>query len=169
MPKGLKIALGVVLAVFCLVSMGLIWLKDSSADPNTCGNCHAMQVYYDTWASGDYLANAHAESAIACDTCHTRTTQDAVRQQMAEVQQDYELPLGIDRPPAEDCLRCHEGYDAMLKVTEGDGEERNPHDQYHGKMDCAICHKMHKPQEQYCAQCHDDVELPEGWIVTKGK
>jgi len=32
-------------------------------------------------------------------------------------------------------------------------------------MECATCHSMHKPSEDYCAQCHEPVATGAGWTT----
>jgi hypothetical protein len=49
----------------------------------------------------------------------------------------------------------------------------NPHVPFHWpEMDCRICHKMHRPSEDYCSECHDPSASGAGWIIKekrKGK
>ena len=53
----------------------------------------------------------------------------------------------------------------MLAEATGD-EELNPHDSHYGEMECRLCHKMHKPSELYCTQCHQ-VPMPDGWVAVE--
>jgi hypothetical protein len=40
----------------------------------------------------------------------------------------------------------------------------NPHSDQHGEITCGECHKAHRASVNYCTTCHDDVEVPEGWL-----
>lgn len=43
----------------------------------------------------------------------------------------------------------------------------NPHSQHHGDMQiaCTECHKGHRASVYMCTGCHDDIEVPDGWIT----
>ena len=69
-------------------------------------------------------------------------------------------------PNDEFCLNssCHDITRDDLKQMTAD-RARNPHNEQHGKQDCTNCHKAHRASVFQCAQCHNDVELPDGWIT----
>lgn len=54
--------------------------------------------------------------------------------------------------------------DDLIAVTADLAEGRNPHEQPHGDVACAECHKAHTQSVNACSECHDDAPLPEGWL-----
>ncbi len=167
MPKGLKITIAVVLIVVGLASMGMAWLRDSSRRPEYCAQCHAvMEPYYTSWESSDYLANEHAEAAIPCQSCHSRTMSDSLGEIVTYARGEYETPLEEQEYSKEWCFQCHEhgSYEELIQRTEE--LELNPHDSHYGEMECNICHKVHRASEDYCAQCHDPMATGTGWITA---
>ena len=167
MPRGLKIITAVVLIVVGLASMGMVWLRDSSRQPEYCAQCHAvMEPYHSSWESSDYLANEHAEAAISCQSCHARTMSDSLGEIVTYARGEYETPLEEQEYSQEWCFECHEhgSYEEVIQRT-GD-REYNPHDSHYGEMECSICHKMHRASEDYCVQCHDPMATGTGWITA---
>lgn len=63
------------------------------------------------------------------------------------------------------CLNeaCHNLTRADLTSATSDMSV-NPHSDQHGEMDCGTCHKAHRASVSYCTTCHDDAEVPEGWL-----
>lgn len=64
------------------------------------------------------------------------------------------------------CLNeaCHNiTRDDLIELTSD--LDFNPHVPQHGKQDCTTCHKGHRASVMYCAPCHSDAEIPEGWIT----
>ena len=142
--------------------MGLIWVRDSSRTPEYYALFpDVMGPYYSSWASSDYLANAHAESAITCQSCHPRTFGESLGEMVAYARGEYEVPL--QEHPDEECFQCHGSYAEVIQGTEA--LELNPHESHLGELDCEICHKMHGPSVDYCAQCHGAVATGPGWTT----
>ena len=42
--------------------------------------------------------------------------------------------------------------------------ERNPHSWHHSEYTCSDCHKSHRASVMVCTQCHDDAQVPTGWL-----
>lgn len=150
MPKVAKIITAAVLIVVGLASMGLIWLRDSSSRPEYCAQCHAvMDPYYSSWESSDYLAHKHAEFAIPCQICHSRTISDTLREIVTYARGEYKTPLEEQKHPKEECLQCHEhgSYAELIQRTKDytvGGQKVNPHASEKGEIECSSCHSMHK-------------------------
>lgn len=79
------------------------------------------------------LADKHKDAGVECSFCHKET------------------PPQQSSPTAV-CIECHADYDAIAKATEK--VEPNPHDSHEGKLDCGVCHHVHKESEFYCSHCH---------------
>jgi hypothetical protein len=185
MAKALYIVAAVAVALVALASMGAVGLNDSIQRPEYCVNCHP-DPYYTSWEGSDYLAAAHAKAAIPCQGCHPKSLGDAVANIVTEVK--GHVRLRRLRVPKEACFRCHAhgSYAELIERTEyiklgasvptdaSDGGEppkawvasQNPHNFYHwGEMDCRICHKMHRPSEDYCSECHEPSASGAGWNI----
>lgn len=92
----------------------------------------------------DYPSNndEHKKLGFDCVTCHG----------------DFKDPNEVMPLQNEQCLTCHGDYQKVAKRTSFlDENEVNPHDGFHHKedLDCADCHREHKPSTNYCANCHD--------------
>jgi len=128
-----------------------------------------MQPYLESWESPPLLANAHEEQGLACLNCHPFDIGQSVGEVVSFVRHDYEEPLRERKYPQEWCFQCHEqvSYEEIIVLTERLVEEvgRNPHNSPHYvEMDCGFCHKMHKPSEDFCSQCHGPMATGEGWV-----
>ena len=54
-----------------------------------------------------------------------------------------------------DCKNCHKSYDALAERSGHLGYDDNVHASPHyPKMDCNLCHRSHKPSQNYCVMCH---------------
>jgi hypothetical protein len=158
MSKTVKIILVavVVLAVLGAGGGALAWQQ--SKNPAFCANCHIIEPYYEGWEDSDLLAHAHAEAGVECKDCHVTTPMDAAGEAFSYVTGSYEDPLKERKFPMEECFVCHEhgSYEEIIEMTSDLEEEvgANPHDSHYGEMECYLCHKMHRPSEDYCAECH---------------
>ena len=56
-------------------------------------------------------------------------------------------------------------FDDLVERTSG--FERNPHVQQHGVVSCGECHKAHRASVMFCAACHSDADVPDGWITPQ--
>lgn len=76
---------------------------------------------------------------------------------------------GIDTE--EFCLNsgCHLGDDGQpltrsdLVIATSD-MTLNPHIAQHGELQCTDCHKAHRASVLNCTKCHEDAEVPAGWL-----
>ena len=185
MPKILNIVAASALALLGLASMGAVGLKDSIKRPEYCVNCHS-DPYYASWEDSDYLAAAHAKAAIPCQGCHPKSLGEAMANIVTTLQGNVRLRrLRVSK---DTCLHCHAhaSYAELIERTEhikleartptdasADGEPpqpwaaaQNPHHFYHwGEMDCRICHKMHRPSDDYCSECHEPSTARAGWTI----
>ena len=153
----------VVLSIFAIF---LLWLTCAvaapsfvdGADPGDCAACHegnsmvkqdhvpTKGLSYDDCASchkgqkdrvlplAQRLPGVHYHlfAGVGCDSCHEGG--------------DYE-----DLPRGATCKECHADY---VEKTPSKNDLENPHDNHMGDLDCKLCHKMHEPSVNFCAQCH---------------
>ena len=94
--------------------------------------------------------------------------QQQVDELVVHTQGDFEVPLEERQFETEFCYDCHlpnehTSYEEVIQRTEG--VELNPHDSHLGEMECATCHKTHRPSEDYCAECHGPVATGAGWTT----
>lgn len=136
-------------------------------------------------ASGMLAAvhRADESSDITCMGCHVPTLSEQIGEGISWVTGNYEVMAtqagmhvvpeksledlvaarGIE--PDQFCLNegCHNmTRDDLIKATEG--MARNPHVPQHVEVACGDCHKAHRASVNYCSSCHNDAEIPEGWI-----
>lgn len=45
----------------------------------------------------------------------------------------------------------------------------NPHSQHHDgiEMSCTTCHKGHRASVYECTGCHEDIQMPDGWVTKQ--
>lgn len=161
------------LAIFMVAAIGgAMWLQRRIQTTQYCSSCHIMAPYYDSWKSADFLANQHGQAAITCQACHRYTMKSAVTELVSNLMHTYKIPLKDHRARPEDCLSCHGTYAELaqsttdLKGSDGHPLGRNPHNSHWGKLDCGICHKMHKASVDYCSKCHGVPVTAPGWSKT---
>jgi cytochrome c3-like protein len=170
--SGWKIALVVLVVVIGAAGGGRVWLNGRIQTTEYCASCHVIAPYYNSWKSAGFLANTHAQAKIVCQDCHTRTVKAAMTELVSNVTHSYEVPLKDHRVRPEDCLRCHGSYEYLgeltkdLKGPDGYSLGRNPHDSHWGRLDCGICHKMHKASVDFCSACHGFPITGPGWVTS---
>lgn len=173
MQRRVKIAL--VCAIGCLVLVAAsavfatLHLRQRVQNPEYCAGCHVMAPYYASWQSSEFTAHMHAQLGLTCQECHPRTVQDGLRELVSNATHHFDVPLKDNSPRAETCLRCHGSYEILAARTrnligpDGFSLGRNPHDSHWGKLDCGICHKMHKSAVDFCARCHGLPKTGTAW------
>lgn len=105
-------------------------------DANACHDCHknnsplALQTKMP-------LSHFHRLNGVTCEACHESVEQ-------------------AQRLSTEQCLACH-GPLEELAARSADVEPHNPHSSPHGPAyaECDLCHQVHQPSENFCADCHD--------------
>lgn len=125
------------------------------------------------------MAISHKQHNVNCLGCHEPTMSEQVSEGINWVTGNYEYPLyertlddlteARGATADEFCLNenCHEGITSredLKKATED--FERNPHEAQHGEVDCGECHKGHRASVNYCSQCHNDADIPDGWLTV---
>ena len=166
MSKKLIVIIAIVLVLVVVAGVGWTYHEQ----PRFCADmCHIMGPYLESWNGSDYGAAAHAAEGVDCLGCHVPTIQEQVNELVVYVKGDYTIPLEELEVSDEFCYDCHlldehENKEQVVQRTEE--LERNPHDSHLiGEMACSTCHKMHKPSEDQCAVCHDDVATGAGWTT----
>lgn len=142
----------------------------------------ASDKYGNTVDGSTMLAAVHrVEADATCLSCHEPTLSQQVGEGITWVTGGFESPLE-ERSLSElqearggsyeaFCLNdaCHEllSTDALAKMTSY--KARNVHDSSnapHGQIfECGDCHKAHTQSVVRCSQCHDDAEIPDGWLT----
>lgn len=136
--------------------------------PQFCGNmCHIMDPYLQSWQASDFGASAHAAQGVACLDCHEPTIQEQVTELTTYIKGDYTIPLAELKVSDEFCYDCHllDEHENLEQVVQRTADrDENPHASHLiGDVPCATCHKMHKPSQDLCAQCHDPIAIGAGW------
>jgi hypothetical protein len=165
-----KLIIAAIVFVFGLASMGIVGLSDSLKRPGYCAYCHA-DPHYTSWGDSDYLAAVHARAALPCQTCHPRGLGRSLEEIVTQLTGDSRVRRL--RVSNDACFRCHSHPDYADLIARTKHIKLSPHVPYHyDKMDCRICHKMHKPSEDYCSECHVPSASGPRWIIKemrKGK
>jgi cytochrome c nitrite reductase small subunit len=164
MGRRWKIVVAVLAAAVVVGGTGGVAFWRYHEEPRFCATCHIMQPYLDSWQASDLGANYHRLYEVECLDCHVPTLEQQVHELVVYVQGDYEMPLRELKYPMEECLQCHEhgSYEELAERTAHFESVigANPHDSHYGRLECRLCHKMHRESEDYCAQCH-----AWGWTV----
>ncbi len=96
------------------------------------------------WSTSPNLDALHMRNQITCSSCHGKS-----------------LPQAGDTVEKDRCLVCHKSYQELAKKTKpAKFPERNPHESHVGEIECALCHKAHKPSASYCLECHQEYKMP---------
>ncbi|MCB0185328.1 MAG: hypothetical protein KDE31_13735, partial [Caldilineaceae bacterium] len=117
MPKIAKILVAVILIILAVATMGMIGIKDLRLRPEYCASCHD-KPYYESWASSDYLAHDHADSAISCQRCHPQTISDSLQEVEIYLKEGYRPSSIQKKTPDEVCLACHEDRARLIERTQ---------------------------------------------------
>ena len=192
--KRWPIVTGVVVAVLVVAGAGMwVWHEQPSFCGAICHT--PMETYLPTYeaepgqpatdkwgnevsdASSMLAASHRSLNGDTCLSCHVPTLDEQIAEGMNWVTGNYYYPL--DERTDEDltearglqgddfCLNeaCHAETRADLKELTADMGQYNPHNAQHGELARTTCHKAHRASVMYCAQCHDDAEVPEGWVA----
>lgn len=130
------------------------------------------------------LSVAHREQGENCLSCHVPTLSEQITEAALWVTGQYENPLEEtslttlvrwrDAGNSDGfCLKsgCHVTDDGTEVLTRADLIKQtsdrafNPHAEQHGQRECSDCHKSHRASVYYCTKCHDEVDMPEGWLT----
>lgn len=122
------------------------------------------------------LASKHGAMGKRCMACHWPAIEEQVTEGVEWISGNYYNPLS-ERDLAqlvyyrhtgetEFCLNagCHNISKAGL-TEETASMTRNPHSWHHSEYTCSDCHKGHRASIMVCSQCHDDAEVPDGWLT----
>ncbi len=122
------------------------------------------------------LASKHGAMGKKCMDCHVPALEEQVTEGIEWMQGNYYNPLS-ERDLArlvfyrgvgetEFCLNsgCHNITKTGL-TEETKSFARNPHSWHHNEYTCSDCHKGHRASIMVCSQCHEDAEVPDGWLT----
>lgn len=184
--KKWKLVIIIVPVAVAMIGVGGVYgsLAYFEANPSACGVCHFIQPYVDSYYESDFLDNAHAkaEDQVKCKDCHVTTLTQIALEGINFVLGNYELPLETRKYSQEFCFACHGNYEEIIELTKdlvepvlifdvNEGKlktvEFNRHASHYGEVECSVCHKIHREQEDYCARCHSALDLGPGWIVPE--
>lgn len=126
--------------------------------------------------SGAMLASLHGNMGKECMDCHEPQIEEQVTEGIEWVAGNYYNPLSerdlsrlvfyAKKGETEFCLKsgCHDiTKDGLTGLTED--MARNPHSWHHNEYTCSDCHKAHRASVMICSQCHEDAEIPRGWLT----
>ncbi|MBQ3302388.1 MAG: cytochrome c3 family protein [Eggerthellaceae bacterium] len=126
--------------------------------------------------AGAMLASLHGKMGKRCMSCHVPAIEEQVTEGIEWITGNYNNPLS-ERDLArlvyyrgvgetEFCLNpgCHDISKTGLTQQTAD-TARNPHSWHHSEYTCSDCHKAHRASVMVCSQCHDDAEVPSGWLT----
>ena len=157
----------------CHTPMDGKYLDTLYANPNE----PAVDKWGNTVTKADaMLASKHGAMGKRCMSCHVPTIQEQVTEGIEWIAGNYYNPLS-ERDLArlvfyrgvgetEFCLNsaCHDISKTGL-IQKTANMVRNPHSWYHTEYACSDCHKAHRASVMVCSQCHEDAEVPDGWLT----
>ena len=132
--------------------------------------------------------DASAKPEIVCVDCHVPNNFELAHDGMNYVTGNYVYPR--NERSDDDLMKwdntdgtqfcVNENCHAYLRGADGKVDrdkleqstqrmDFNPHSQHHEgiEMTCTECHKGHRASVLECTGCHDDVELPDGWVTKE--
>ena len=130
--------------------------------------------------------NTTAMSEITCMGCHHAIIGEQISEGIGWVLGSYKYPLDErvgdqlthwwGEPGNVFCSNenCHAyllGNDNQISMAKLQDSTRwmsfNPHEMHHESLNlaCTDCHKGHRASVYVCAGCHEEAELPSGWIT----
>lgn len=192
-----NITIAVIVGIVVVAAVGvLVWHEQPSFCNAICHAPQdpQSQTYYaksgepalDKWGNevedaGDMMVVVHKEAGLGCLDCHEATIGQQATEGMHWVTGSYAYPLDErslsdlnyyvqHESPDMICLNesCHNmTRDDLAKATAG--TTRNPHvtEVNHQVMECSDCHKAHRVSVQACSRCHEDTEIPDGWLSAE--
>ena len=123
------------------------------------------------------LASKHGAMGKRCMACHWPAIQEQVTEGVEWISGNYYNPLSErdlaqlvfyrgNASETEFCLNsgCHDISKTGL-TEETKDMARNPHSWHHSEYTCSDCHKGHRASVMVCSQCHEDAEIPDGWLT----
>lgn len=134
-------------------------------DGTTCMGCHVPQLSEQiseglNWMGGAYVVQG--ENSQGDVILNSRS--------LAELTE----ARGIDDEAF--CLnsQCHTNEDGtpmtrddLFEATADLSTRYNPHDNRHGEYSCETCHRAHSQSVNYCATCHEEAPVPNGWLASE--
>ena len=187
------VILGAVVAIIAVVGFGFYqWHETPEFCVSIC-HSPMDKTYLDTLYANPYepavdkwgnevtkadamLASKHGAMGKRCMACHEPAIEEQVTAGIEWIQGNYYNPLS-ERDLArlvfyrgagetEFCLNsaCHDITKTGLTDETADFA-RNPHSWHHNEYTCSDCHKAHRASVMVCSQCHEDAEVPAGWLT----
>lgn len=130
-------------------------LHRTNASEATCLDCHEPTLSQQigegvAWASGSY-----------------EVVENDVFGLVIEERSVAQLAEATGKTEEQFCLRggCHQYDEKSLAETTKD-MTFNPHNDIHNSTDCGDCHKAHRTSVMACTECHNQAEVPEGWLTA---
>lgn len=136
------------------------------ATPRSCGSCHEMKAYYQSWKR-----STHGQVGISCDKCHVKPglapfvkyRLNSYRELYTRVSGQEVKPYGLSPASTEACRRCHSLN--RVRSTSGDLKINHRIHVLKAKLGCPTCHNgaVHpgvkglgglNPPRKQCVKCH---------------
>ena len=192
-PRKKWAIVGIVVAVIAVVGFGFYQWHETPEFCTAICHTPMDKAYLDTLYANPYesatdkwgnhvkkadamLASKHGAMGKRCMACHVPAIQEQVTEGIEWISGNYYNPLS-ERDLArlvfyrgagetEFCLNsgCHNITKAGL-AKETANMARNPHSWHHSEYTCSDCHKAHRASIMVCSQCHEDAEVPDGWLT----
>jgi len=166
--RGLIITIVIILVIACLGVGFAVWHEQ----PSFCNAiCHKpMDPYVQSYGSGNTacLSAVHAKQGMKCLDCHVPTMDQQMAEAGAWLSGDYQDPIPAYTFTYDESYCLNESCHNMTRdeLTESTAMlPLNPHATQHGEIACSECHKAHSASVMYCATCHKDAEVPNGWVA----
>lgn len=166
--KGLIITVVIIVVIAAVGVAGWAW----HSQPSFCNAiCHQpMDTYVQSYSSGDtaVLSAVHAKQGMKCLDCHEAKLDEQLTEFGVWMSGDYETPLPEGTFDYDESYCLNESCHNMTRdeLTESTASlPFNPHNTArHGDIACSTCHKAHGQSVMYCSECHDEAEVPNGWL-----
>lgn len=194
-PSRKKVIIGAVIAVIAVLGFGFYQWHETPEFCTAICHTPMNDVYRQTLYANPYeasvdkwgnevkkadamLASKHGAMGKRCMACHVPAIEEQVTEGIEWITGNYYNPLS-ERDLArlvfyrhagetEFCLNkgCHNITQSGL-TEETANMSRNPHSWHHSEYTCSDCHKAHRASVMICTQCHDDVDVPDGWLTAE--
>ncbi|MGE4268180.1 MAG: cytochrome c3 family protein [Deferribacterales bacterium] len=101
-----------------------------------------LSFAFSLYASENSLRGKHLQANLKCVDCHETSSPDKPAKTSV-------------------CIGCHDkGPDVIVETSVEHYVYKLPvHNAHTGPLRCVLCHKVHKPSELMCKQCHPQFEV----------
>jgi len=146
-----------------------------------CQTCHPQNLGKSmeniaTEMQGDMRLRRLRVSKDACFKCHAHASYEELVERTMYINPVLRYPGEAAATRIEETKSIESSASISAESSSEDEAPaewvaaQNPHHFYHwGEMDCRVCHKMHRPSEDYCSECHEPSATSAGWTIQVRK